>query len=471
VPHIRVADFGIAKVAGAMGNVTKHGTFVGTPEYAAPEQFEGMDPTPATDVFAAGALFVHLLTGRMPIMFSTRTDIKTCREEWLAALPPRLDPLELKDAKAVELVVLQEILDHMMDVRPERRWTIQQVLSRLEGLVAGNAELRQRETLELTGRPAPSRNTQPGPLAEPTAAAFLDEDGYPVEDEGEEEPTGRHSDPLVPEEISRPVTATAIPVGTESGDGPEPTDPQPADPTEPESPPGVSEALVAAFEPPPPEPPTLEALAEELDGPAEGRGLGGCFAALAGLGVAGGGVLAVGAVLVVVVLAGAAWQLGYFQSGPRTVVLNAPRPGPGPGPTPTPVPGDPVPANPVPGDPVPGDPVPANPVPGDPMPTNPVPGDPVPANPVPAGGDPGVRIPPGTAPWRAVRDAFDARRADVVECGATGVVIGTAWITGGAVETVRLDPGYLSGDPAGCVEGALEGAAVPDAEGWVRFGI
>ena len=35
--------------------LTRMGAFVGTPEYAAPEQFEGHNPTPATDVFAAGA--------------------------------------------------------------------------------------------------------------------------------------------------------------------------------------------------------------------------------------------------------------------------------------------------------------------------------------------------------------------------------------------------------------------------------
>ncbi len=40
VPNIRVADFGIAKVTGSIGaGLTRMGAFVGTPQYAAPEQY------------------------------------------------------------------------------------------------------------------------------------------------------------------------------------------------------------------------------------------------------------------------------------------------------------------------------------------------------------------------------------------------------------------------------------------------
>src|SRR5690606_3767645 len=76
IPHVRITDFGIAKISsGHLGDrLTRTGAFVGTPEFAAPEQFEGQNPSAATDVFAAGGLFVYLLTGQAPFTFSHRAD-------------------------------------------------------------------------------------------------------------------------------------------------------------------------------------------------------------------------------------------------------------------------------------------------------------------------------------------------------------------------------------------------------------
>src|SRR5688572_21723832 len=110
VPHVRVADFGIAKIAGGMvgDRLTRTGAFVGTPEYAAPEQFEGQNPTPATDVFAAGVLFVYLLTGKSPFDFSHRADIATSYEEMLAQLPLEAPPVPNLDLRMVARV--QEVI-------------------------------------------------------------------------------------------------------------------------------------------------------------------------------------------------------------------------------------------------------------------------------------------------------------------------------------------------------------------------
>lgn len=158
-PHVRVADFGIAKVSGGLtSHVTKMGTFLGTPEYAAPEQFDGMPPTPATDVFAAGALFLHLLTGKEPVSFGDRSDVEGCRADWMAALPPRLTAADMVDADPVTAEVVQAVLRKMLAVRPEDRWTVNQVLKRLRGVATGEVELQPvRDTLELTASPAPGR--------------------------------------------------------------------------------------------------------------------------------------------------------------------------------------------------------------------------------------------------------------------------------------------------------------------------
>ncbi|WP_051755424.1 serine/threonine-protein kinase [Kitasatospora purpeofusca] len=61
----RVIDFGIARAADA-GALTSTGLRIGSPAYMAPEQATGRPATPATDVYALGALAVHVATGTPP---------------------------------------------------------------------------------------------------------------------------------------------------------------------------------------------------------------------------------------------------------------------------------------------------------------------------------------------------------------------------------------------------------------------
>lgn len=56
----KLADFGMAVHTG------KQGIFGGTPSYMAPEQWEGADASPQTDIYAATATFFECLTGRPP---------------------------------------------------------------------------------------------------------------------------------------------------------------------------------------------------------------------------------------------------------------------------------------------------------------------------------------------------------------------------------------------------------------------
>jgi predicted Ser/Thr protein kinase len=63
--HLYLCDFGLAKQTSSAGT-TQTGFFLGTLDYAAPEQIEGRDVDARTDVYALGGLVCFCLTGKPP---------------------------------------------------------------------------------------------------------------------------------------------------------------------------------------------------------------------------------------------------------------------------------------------------------------------------------------------------------------------------------------------------------------------
>ena len=210
IPRIRVVDFGIAKVSGAMGaGLTSVGSFVGTPEYAAPEQFSGGLATPATDVYAVGALLYFLLLGRSPIRFSHRMDIAHSYEEMRTQIPPKLPP-ELGTSR--EVAVLQAVLDQTMTQGPGDRATAREVIATLERLPGVQApELPPPSGPTSVRGPAlstPLPTTLGGESSE-TIVAWMGKDAVEVKhDEGSDlsldDLFGFHEAPAVEEPPRRP---------------------------------------------------------------------------------------------------------------------------------------------------------------------------------------------------------------------------------------------------------------------------
>lgn len=63
--QVKVMDFGLAKLKGSL-KLTRTSSTVGTLAYMAPEQIQGGEVDPRSDIFSFGVLFFEMLTGRLP---------------------------------------------------------------------------------------------------------------------------------------------------------------------------------------------------------------------------------------------------------------------------------------------------------------------------------------------------------------------------------------------------------------------
>jgi len=106
-PHVKLLDFGLAKLAAAEDmrtERTRTGIAMGTPQYISPEQARGRAVTPATDVYALGAMAYEMILGRQPFVAESAVETMSMhithapvppRVLW-PEIPPALDALLLQ---------------------------------------------------------------------------------------------------------------------------------------------------------------------------------------------------------------------------------------------------------------------------------------------------------------------------------------------------------------------------------------
>lgn len=100
--HIKVADFGIARVAGS-NTLSKNDSVIGSAHYFSPEQARGEDVTIASDIYSVGVVMYEMLTGRVPFDGDTPVAIAL---QHISSLPQPLTAIEAGVSPAMERVVL-----------------------------------------------------------------------------------------------------------------------------------------------------------------------------------------------------------------------------------------------------------------------------------------------------------------------------------------------------------------------------
>jgi serine/threonine-protein kinase len=110
--HVYLSDFGIVKGA-VTGNLTGVGSYIGTPEYMAPEQISGHAVDGRTDQYSLGCVAFQLLTGMVPFQ---RDQLPAVIYAHLSVPPPSLVSLRSDLPAAVDQVVARA----MAKTRAER---------------------------------------------------------------------------------------------------------------------------------------------------------------------------------------------------------------------------------------------------------------------------------------------------------------------------------------------------------------
>jgi serine/threonine protein kinase len=150
VAHI--SDFGIAKIV-SQNSITLTGLTVGTPEYMSPEQAEGHELTPASDIYSLGVVIYEMLTRDPP--FTANNPVAVAyKQVHEIPTPPSVKRPDMP--KRLELIVLKA-----MKKNPKERY--QRVDEMLEHLdtVDLNEKVERPTTVLRRGKSSEAETAEP----------------------------------------------------------------------------------------------------------------------------------------------------------------------------------------------------------------------------------------------------------------------------------------------------------------------
>ena len=112
--HVYLSDFGLARGISSLGGPTMAGQFLGTPDYAAPEQISGRSVDGRADQYALACVAYTLLSGSLPF---EREEPMAVLYAHLFAPPPRVTSMRPDLPTAVD-----QVLARALSKAPEDRY-------------------------------------------------------------------------------------------------------------------------------------------------------------------------------------------------------------------------------------------------------------------------------------------------------------------------------------------------------------
>ena len=144
--HIKVADFGIARaLANVQSELTQAGTVMGTATYISPEQAQGMEVDPRSDLYSLGVMIYEMLSGHPP--FTGETPVAVAYQH------VQDSPISLRAAGVSVAESLEAVTMKLLAKNPVNRYpTAEDLRSDLRRYQEGAHDLRPSNQSGVTGR-------------------------------------------------------------------------------------------------------------------------------------------------------------------------------------------------------------------------------------------------------------------------------------------------------------------------------
>ncbi len=150
----KVMDFGLAKLKGSL-KLTRTSSTVGTLAYMAPEQIQGGEVDPRSDIFSFGVLLFEMLTGKLPfrgeheaaVMYSILNEEPLPVEQFNTAVPSGLAGIikrALEKSPDARYQTMQELVNDLLLIQKG---------DTLSSVAAVRKEQRQRRNISILVRP------------------------------------------------------------------------------------------------------------------------------------------------------------------------------------------------------------------------------------------------------------------------------------------------------------------------------